>query len=81
MGVLICILLFLLYIVMAWTGATLPLPSHYLTALSLTQSRGVQWLDDSEQRTEQEVCAVEPYIDAVTGIQVKTLKSRTPQSG
>jgi len=25
-------------------------------ALSLTQTRGVQWLDDSGQRTEQEVC-------------------------
>ena len=32
-----------------------------LTALSLTQNRGVQWLDDSEQRTEQEVWAAAPY--------------------
>lgn len=45
-----------LYTVMA----TLPLLSHYLTALSLTQTRGVQWLDESEQRTEQEVCAAAP---------------------
>ena len=49
-----------LYTVMVWTGATLPLLSHYLTALSLTQTRGVQWLDDSEQRTEQKVSAAAP---------------------
>ena len=49
-----------LYTFMVWTGATLPLLSHYLTALSLTQTRGVQWLDDSEQRTEQKVSAAAP---------------------
>jgi hypothetical protein len=50
-----------LYTAIAWTGETLPLLSHYLTTLSLTQTRGVQWLDDSEQRTEQKVCAAAPY--------------------
>jgi hypothetical protein len=48
-------LLLPVYTVMAWTGATLPLLSHYLTGLSLTQTRGVRWLDDSEQRIEQEL--------------------------